>query len=142
MLSPNLINGSSFSDERGKLKFFNTFNMKEIVRFYEIALTSIDVIRGWQGHQYEKKWFYCHSGEFVVNLVKIDNFDNPSDHLIPERFVLDAKNPFVLEVPEGYGTGFKANRGNSKLLVFSNFTLDESKQDDFRYSVDKWSANW
>ncbi|WP_273568687.1 hypothetical protein [Maribacter halichondriae] len=46
--------GSSHMDERGKLKFFNTFDMKEIVRMYEITPRSVDVIRAWQGHKEEK----------------------------------------------------------------------------------------
>ncbi len=116
--------------------------MKEIIRFYEITSNSNDIIRAWQGHKNEKKWFYCNAGSFVVNLVKIDDFDAPSNHLKPIRFLLDANQPTVLEVSGGYATGFKSNRDNSKLLVFSNSSLEESVQDDFRFPVEKWPANW
>lgn len=137
-----LIQGSSYSDERGKLNFFNFFDMAEVVRFYEIVPASTDVIRAWQGHQYEKKWFYCNSGAFYVKLIKIDNFDSPSDNLICENFLLDSDKPVLLEISGGYATGFKAAKDNSRLLVFSNFTLEESKLDDFKYPLSKWSIAW
>ncbi len=142
MLSAKLIKGSNFSDIRGKLNFFNTFDMKEVVRFYEIAPTSLHIIRAWQGHQYEKKWFYCNVGAFVVNLIKLDNFDNPSNLLKPKNYILEENNPCVLEISGGYATGFKALEENSKLLIFSNFNLEESKNDDFRYPIEKWEAVW
>ncbi len=116
--------------------------MKEIVRFYEIAPNSTDTIRAWQGHKGEKKWLYCHSGSFVVYLIGLSNFINPPEDVEPFKFELDSNNPAVLEVPGGFATGFKANQSSSKLLVFSNFTLEQSKQDDFRYPVTQWPIKW
>lgn len=142
MVFHHLIQGDSFRDERGGLNFFNNFNMSEIVRMYEISPSDTSMIRGWQGHKEEKKWFYCNSGSFVVNLVQIDNFDTPSKTIRPEQFVLESKKPSILEISGGYATGFKAGEDNSKLLVFSNFSLKESKNDDFRFPVDYWSAKW
>jgi len=138
----NFIQGTAYKDSRGGLNFFNTFDMSEINRMYEISPDDTKTVRGWQGHKTEKKWFYCNAGSFIVNLIEIDDFDNPSSNLVPTRFVLDAKDPGVLEISGGYATGFKALRENSKLLVFSNFSLENSKQDDFRYEVDQWSAKW
>ncbi|NAS12367.1 cupin domain-containing protein [Poritiphilus flavus] len=142
MAASNLIQGSRFSDARGKLNFFNGFKMKEIVRFYEIHPANQDIIRAWQAHKEEKKWFYCNSGAFIVNLIKIDNFDKPSRELIPERYILKAEDPQVLEVSGGYATGFKALGENAKLLVFSNFDLQQSAGDDFRFPPDHWEADW
>ena len=142
MVSQTLIEGSNFKDERGTLSFFNTFDMTEIVRMYEIAPSNTKSIRAWQGHKVEKKWFYCNAGAFMINLVQVDDFENPSPLLKPKRIVLDAKNPEILEISGGYATGFKASKENSKLQVFSNFSLDESKNDDFRYPIEKWDAKW
>ncbi len=116
--------------------------MSEINRMYEISPADTSTVRGWQGHKAEKKWFYCNKGSFVLNLIEIDNFNNPSRALKPKRFVLEASKPGILEITGGYATGFKAIHENSKLLVFSNFSLEDSKQDDFRYEVDHWSAKW
>ncbi len=142
MISTTSIEGSSFSDERGKLFFFNSFDMREIVRFYEIAPSSTLTVRAWQGHRNEKKWLYCHTGSFVVHLIKVDNFDGPTEGIFSEKFLLDAKKPTILEIPNGYANGFKAIEKGSKLLVFSNFSLEASKEDDFRYPVEKWSVDW
>ena len=116
--------------------------MNEIIRFYEIAPRDTEIIRAWQGHRKEKKWFYCNSGEFVVNLIKIDNFDKPSAKLKAVKFVLSAEQPSILEISGGYASGIKASKINSRLQVYSNFTLKESKKDDFRYSLETWVASW
>ncbi len=142
MVGYKLIRGSGFSDERGHLNFFNAFDMSKIVRFYEIAPSSTKIIRAWQGHQIEKKWFYCHAGSFIMNLMKINNFENVPDGLEPERLVLTADEPMVLQVSGGYATGFKAEKEDSKLMVFSNLSLEASKQDDFRFPVDRWRGRW
>ena len=138
----NLIQGASFTDERGKLNFFNALDMSTIVRFYEIAPNDTNTVRGWQGHKDEKKWFYCNTGAFVVNLVKLDNFESPSNLLKPKRLILEENNPCILKISGGYATGFKATEENSRLQVFSNFTLEESKNDDFRFPIDTWEAKW
>lgn len=142
MITMRTIQGSSFSDVRGALNFFNTFDMTKIVRMYEISPSDTYTIRGWQAHKEEKKWFYCNSGSFILNLVKIDNFESPSETIAPKRFVLEAKNPAVLEISGGYATAFKAQEDNSKLIVFSNFSLEASKNDDFRFSVETWNGKW
>ncbi|APQ18501.1 hypothetical protein [Maribacter hydrothermalis] len=130
--------GLKHTDERGSIKFFNTLNMKEIVRMYEINPASTSLVRAWQGHKFEKKWFYCSEGSFVINLLKIDDFNNPSSLLVPEKIVLDSSNPVVLEISGGYATGIQAINKNSKLMVYSDFSLDQSKNDDYRFPVDQW----
>ncbi|MBD1262685.1 dTDP-6-deoxy-3,4-keto-hexulose isomerase [Maribacter polysiphoniae] len=142
MVYHKLIQGTNFTDARGKLDFFNAFDMASIVRFYEIRPSNVNTIRAWQAHKKEMKWFYCHTGSFAVHLVQVDNFEHPSPLLKIKRFVLAAKNPMVLEISGGYATGFKAIEENSALQVFSNFSLDESKNDDFRYPIEKWDTKW
>jgi len=137
-----VFDGSSHVDERGKLNFFNTFDMKEVVRLYEIEPSTTNIIRAWQGHQEEKKWFYCPTGGFVINLIKIDDFQNPSKKLKVERFILSEDQPSILEVPGGFANGFKSITEGAKLMVFSNFSVAASQKDDFRFPVDQWSAQW
>nr|WP_299067430.1 sugar epimerase [uncultured Allomuricauda sp.] len=137
-----LIKGEIFEDERGKLSFANTFDMSEIVRFYEIAPKNQQIIRAWQGHELEKKWFNCLSGSFIINIIKVDSFDNPSDYLAPTRMELNSYTAEILAVPGGFATGIKATSKDSRLQVFSNLGLNESKKDDFRFPLEKWSAEW
>lgn len=142
MSQPLLLNGSIFNDERGSLKFFNDFKMEEVVRFYEISPANTETVRAWQAHKHEKKWFYCNSGSFIVNLIELDNFDHPSKDLIPDRFVLKAAQPGILGISGGYANGFKALEKDSRLLVFSNAGLADSQKDDYRFPWDYWKANW
>nr|WP_288936045.1 dTDP-4-dehydrorhamnose 3,5-epimerase family protein [uncultured Allomuricauda sp.] len=137
-----VIAGETFQDKRGEMRFFNTLNMSEIVRFYEISPADQDTIRGWQGHQQEKKWFYCLSGSFVINIIEINDFNSPSEDLTPIRVELNSSNPKILAVPEGFVTGIMATSSNARLQVFSNAALNESKNDDFRFPVNQWSAKW
>lgn len=141
MPESRVISGGVFTDQRGSVRFINDFNMKEVVRFYEISPADTVQLRGWQGHKFEKKWFHCIEGGFEVNVVKIDDFENPSKATKPIKFVLAAEKPQVLCVPEGHATAFQAHRQDSRIQVFSNFDLTASKNDDFRFPLTQWSTN-
>jgi dTDP-4-dehydrorhamnose 3,5-epimerase len=142
MNGATLIRGGEHKDQRGLLKFFNDLDMTAILRMYEINPANNTAIRAWQAHKEENKWFYCTGGKFDIHLVKVDDFKEPSRNLKPEKVTLDSNIPVVLHIPGGYATGIKAIDTASKLLVFSNFTTEESKNDDFRFAQDLWSANW
>lgn len=135
---PIIIKGGSFSDERGIMRFVNDFQFNDIKRFYSIKHPVTTIIRAWQGHQFEKKYFYPISGSFVIAWVKIDDFENPSDDLIPEYHILSANNSEILSVPKGYANGLKALEPNSEIMVFSDTSLEDSVKENIRYPADKW----
>ncbi len=139
--SPKLITGGIFKDERGAVSFVNDFDMTSVKRFYQIKHKDIKTVRAWQGHKIERKWFYCTAGSFLLNLIKIDDWKNPSSDLIPETFVLKAGVSNILSVPSGYANGFKALEENSTLMTFSDQSIDEAKTDDFRFDKNYW-FNW
>ena len=58
MIKPMLIQGGIHSDERGALAFVNSFGMEAVRRFYLIRHSDTRVIRAWQGHRTEEKWFF------------------------------------------------------------------------------------
>jgi len=136
---PELIASAANSDERGFLISYNTFDMDSIRRMYLIRPASTRIVRAWQAHRLENKWFYCTAGSFEVKLVAVSDFVNPADDPITLTFNLEANSPHILHIPGGYANGFRATAANSNLLVFSNNTLAESKSDDFRYAADKWN---
>lgn len=138
---PSLIEGGAFEDERGKLEFVNNFNLTKAKRFYITTNNSTQLFRGWQGHKIEKRWFYCIKGVFEIKLIKIDNWKNPSDNLKIEEFILDEKTPQVLFIPNGYINGFRATVEESKLLIFSDYLLNEITDDEVRYHPEKWLKN-
>ena len=62
----------------------------------------------------------------------------PSDDLLVDEFVLSEVDSQILKIPVGYANGFKALEDNFKMLVFSNNSLEESKQDDYRFDKNMW----
>ncbi len=93
-----------------------------------------NIIRAWQAHTKEQKWFYVNSGSFLFVTARIDNFANPSENLDNKGWIISADDNTVLHVPGGFANGFKTLlTENSRLLVFSGSTLEESKADDYRF---------
>lgn len=138
MYQASIINGGNFQDERGKLTFINDFNMSPVKRFYIVRHESTEIIRAWQGHRYEQKWFHVLEGAFKVVLVQPDNWVKPRPDLPVQVFHLTAEYTQVLHVPGGFATGFKAETPNSRMIVYSDFGLQESKEDDFRFNTGLW----
>ena len=135
-----IIQGGTHQDERGRLIFFNEFDMSTVKRFYVIEHTAIETVRAWQGHKKEEKWFYVISGGFKVVLVQPDDWENPSQDLKPEEYVLKAEDNRVLYIPGGRANGFKALSPGSKMIVFSSFTVAESANDNYRFDKKMWCA--
>lgn len=135
---PTIIKGDHFTDVRGSMRFVNDFQIGDVKRFYFIKHPDTSVVRAWQGHQFEKKYFYPISGSFVVAWVKIDDFENPSEDLIPEYHIHSANNSEILSIPKGYANGLKALESNSELMIFSDMSLEESDRENIRYPSDWW----
>ncbi|TRZ45012.1 WxcM-like domain-containing protein [Robertkochia solimangrovi] len=135
----NSIKGKIHTDDRGTLRFFNDFPLDHIVRMYEIEPANTEDFRGWQGHLKEQKWMYCTSGKFTIKVVGITGNDL-KDYTIPETFELQATTPVVLHIPGGNATAIRAESPGSRLLIFSDFSLEESKEDDYRYDINNWKT--
>jgi dTDP-4-dehydrorhamnose 3,5-epimerase-like enzyme len=147
---PYIITGGSHTDSRGRLLFFNDFDMSDIKRFYQITshqsqitnhqspVTNHQTVRAWQGHKIEEKYFYVSRGKFLICLVKIDDWRNPSRDLPVTKYILKAASPQILHVPAGFANGIKALESDSILIVFSNLSLNESQKDDYRFDANLW----
>lgn len=135
---PRIIQGGQHTDERGTISFVNDFVLDEAKRFYIIEHKNTDIVRAWQGHKKEQKWFYVVSGSFKVVLVAPDNWEHPAPDLECKEFELRADNSQILHIPGGYASGFRALKPGSKLMIYSDASLSDSVADDFRYDKDKW----
>ena len=135
---PEIIKGGIFTDKRGSLRFVNDFHFKDVKRFYFIKHADTETVRAWQGHKFEKKYFYPISGRFVVAWVKIDDFNNPSEDLIPKYHILSANNSEMLSIPKGYANGLKALESDSELMIFSDMSIEESSSENIRFPFDWW----
>ncbi len=133
-----IIQGEIFKDERGQISSLNSFDFEGVERFYIIHHPDKSVIRGWHGHKFEKKWFYCIKGSFTLAFVEPDNWENPSKDLKPQVFTLDENDSKVICIPEGFANCIKANCDNSSLLVYSGKKLPEAYSDSWRYDASMW----
>lgn len=138
LMYPQIIDGGSHSDSRGTLWFVNDFHLDEVKRFYIIEHSDPFVVRAWQGHKREQKWFYVLAGSFKIVLTKPDNWDKPSPTLDIMEYTLSSEESRVLYVPGGYANGLKANEANSRIIVFSDFTLEQSGNDSYKFAENMW----
>ena len=132
---PKIIKGNSFTDIRGTIYFNNSFDTREIKRMYIIQNSSVNVIRGWQGHKVEQRWFSALQGDFEINLIEVDNWETPSKYLQSIKYNLNSDKMNVLHVPPGFVSSIRSKEPASKLLVMSNYEIEEIK-DEYRYEID------
>lgn len=135
MEMPKIFEGGKYSDERGSLLFNNDFNVSEIKRMYCIENADIDFVRGWTGHQVEQRWFSALQGSFTIKLIKIDNWETPSNNSEIFHFELSSENLNVLHVPKGFVSAIQSKEKGSRLLVMADYFLGEIN-DDFRFPID------
>lgn len=132
----SFIQGGIAKDERGQIRFVNDFDMSLVKRFYIIKNADTELIRGWRAHRIEQRWFYVLSGSFNVDLVKIDDWENPSPSLPIENLELRAADMKVLHIPAGYGTAFRALESGSELLVYADYPVSHAPLDDYTWAAD------
>ena len=136
-----VVEGEIFTDHRGRISSLNDFRFDGVQRCYTIYHPDTSVIRGWHGHKYEKKWFYCLKGSFTLALVRIDNWEHPDQNLQPAIYHLSDKKSEIICVPEGYANCLKAREPDSLLLVYSGKILSEALLDSWRYDTGLW-VDW
>ena len=133
-----LSNGGISIDDRGELTYFNSVNLKKIKRFYVMNNHENKFIRAWHAHKKESKIISVLSGAALICAVKIDNWKYPNKNSKIYRKVLSEKNPQMIQIPKGYANGTMTLSKNTKLIFFSDSTLEESIDDDYRFPFDYW----
>lgn len=141
MSKVTVVEGEIYRDERGQISSLNNFRFEGVNRCYFIHHPDTAVVRGWNGHRFEKKWFYCLKGAFTVALVEVDNWENPSPDLEAEIFELTEQESRIICVPEGYANCIKAREENSVLLVYSGKRLEDATGDNWKYDKNLW-VDW
>lgn len=139
MTEPTLIKGGLAVDDRGSVSFVNDFNFSDIKRFYMIQNHQAGFVRAWHGHKKEAKYFYIVDGDALICGIKIDNWEKPSKDLTIKKFVLSARTPSILYLPAGYANGLMSLSPNTKVMVFSASTLQDSLGDDIRFEARFWN---
>lgn len=135
---PKLIEGGLAVDERGRVTFANNFSFDSIKRFYLVENLPLKPVRAFHGHMKEAKYALVISGSALLAVVALDNVKEPAKTNEIHRFVLSANKPSILYIPPGYANGFRTLEPGTKIIFFSTATLEESKNDDFRFPEDYW----
>lgn len=139
----NFLPGGRSVDHRGQVSYVNDFPFSAYKRFYVIENREVGYVRAWHGHKVESKAYFLISGSAMVGAVKIDSWDSPSPDCEVQTKILDSNSPGTLFIPAGYANGFMSLEPNTKVLLFSDFSLEESLEDDIRfdpYLWDPWTA--
>ena len=131
-------NGGLNCDDRGIVRFVNTFNFQNVKRFYQVTNSNLSTIRAFHGHMKEGKYVYVVSGSIILCAVPLSKIKSPSKKTRVERFILSAHKPQIILIPPGYANGFRSLEKGTEVLFFSTTTLEESKDDDYRYPYDYW----
>lgn len=93
-----LIQGAFNEDTRGRIDYVNEFYLGNYCRVYRITHDNTSLIRAWQGHRIEVKAYWVVKGSFVINTVKVDDFDNINKDTKPETFKLEANESKILVI--------------------------------------------
>lgn len=136
--SVSFLPGGLSTDHRGQVSYVNGFPFGDYKRFYIIANHEVGFVRAWHGHKYEAKAYYVLSGEALVGAVQIDNWGDPSPDCPLSLHTLSSAEPGILFIPGGYANGFMSLKPNTKVMLFSDFTLEESLNDDIRFDPYRW----
>jgi dTDP-4-dehydrorhamnose 3,5-epimerase len=135
---PHLIRGGVSTDDRGRVYFANDFDLSMCRRMYFVENFAPGTVRAWHAHRHERKWVMAVSGAALACCVKIDDWESPSPDAPVHRFTLDAEHPALLAVPAGFANGAMGLVPATKLLYFSDTSLDQSLRDDIRYPARHW----
>ena len=134
-----VLNIETAVDDRGYLRFCNSFDLTQYVRFYDVINFQSNFIRAWHGHKHETKVAYLRGGSAMICVVKIDNWENPSKKLEIKKYFLSDKNPKILKIPQGCAHGFMSLEPNTKITFYSNKKTSESLNDDYRFAYNYWN---
>ncbi len=132
------ISGARSVDDRGSVSYVNDFDPSHFKRFYTIHNHSVGFIRAWHGHMNERKAIYVASGSAMIGAVQLSSTKMPSRDVQVTRTVLSEHNPGILLIPKGFANGIMTLTPNAVVIVFSDSSVEESRNDDYRYPYDYW----
>lgn len=117
--------GGSHIDDRGRIAFVNNFDFEGVRQFYTIHHHDTSIVRAWQGHIQEAKYYYPVKGIWLIKWVKLD-FTISESSWKTEYIVLKAEENRMLFLPPGYANGFKALE---KDAIITGFTVPGKEEE-------------
>jgi dTDP-4-dehydrorhamnose 3,5-epimerase-like enzyme len=126
----------TFLDDRGYINQIIQHSdgvFPKLERLYLVGNFGKGVIRAFHKHEKEWKCFFVINGASKFVLAK-ETCKEPEIDI----YVLSPKNPQILIVPPEVWHGFISLEENTIVLGISNFTIDETKADDYRMNPFKF----
>ena len=136
-MDPIFFESNNSSDERGTVSFTNDLNLQKAIRTYKVENRQLKTVRAWHGHKVEEKWVNVEQGEFLVCVVKVDDFTSPSKDSDIQTYKMSPKDGF-LYIPPNFANGAMNLTEDNAIRYYSSSTLEESLNDDFRFESDYW----
>ena len=163
MEEPKIINGGLSIDDRGEIEFLNEIP-PQFKRMYTVSNFQTPFIRCWHGHRLEKKIVKVLSGAALICVAALDEliehqttkpitfytttgFDFFKDDYTDfpkslKKFVLKENDGKFLLIPGGFVNGAKTLIKETKLLYMSDKSIEESKEDDYRFPITLFRDSW
>lgn len=141
-IHPIIFDGGYAKDERGSVRFVNTFHFKDVKRFYQVENEPRQSVRAFHGHMKEAKYVYVTKGRVLLCAVHLSDPSRPSKKVKVWKYVLSSASPKVLYIPPAYANGFKSLTPDASVIFFSTATVEESKLDDYRFDKNYWGNIW
>ena len=138
---PKIVDLFRHIDDRGILdQIFNSDLPFQIKRIYT-TISNKAVIRGMHGHQKEWKALYVSKGLIKIVVFPFDAINQKNsmnsnvvnfDEKLLRVFTLSDMKPQLLIVPSRHYHGYTSLDKESRLIILSNLSLEETKKDDYR----------
>ncbi len=116
-----------FGDDRGYLTAINFDHDSK--RAYIIKNHKAGIIRAFHGHKKERKELYVTKGAFKIIVIDMQTKEWKS-------FNITERGNNIIKIPPQAFHGFVSLTNDSELLIISNSTFEESKNDDYRMPFD------
>lgn len=153
MKNPELVDGGIAVDDRGTVSYVNEVS-QQIKRIYYVSNFERGMIRAWHGHKKETKGVLVTKGSAIVIAIPMENIEWTKNYSsydlngltcepnVADKHILSENKPQILWIPKGYVNGFKTLTEDTQVLFLSTSTLEESKNDDIRFSADIFRHLW
>lgn len=149
---PKLIDRSRFCDDRGyfenvQLNYPDCNNFKG-KRVYTCSNFQQGLVRGFHFHELESKIFICIQGAARFILLKDCRLSEAAACADPYKFIISDKKEKAIYIPANYANGWQSLTADTILLGISNRTVEESRQDDWRFDPQRgglaqfWETEW
>lgn len=78
------------------------------------------------------------SGSFCLAWVKVDCWENPNLEIVADYAILRTEDSKIIAIPSGFANGIKALEANSKIIIYSDMSLEHSVNEKIRYPKHYW----